>query len=91
MSCGSVTCTTALPITVPSVRLVLPELPAISWRAILHAAWARASRLAERRHQRLALLELDDRLLADIGVSRADALAEARNPFWRWIFQETRP
>lgn len=34
----------------------------------------------DRQHQRAALAELDDRLLADIGVSRAAAKAEAR----RW-------
>jgi hypothetical protein len=29
------------------------------------------------------LSELDDRLLADVGISREDALREARKPFWR--------
>jgi uncharacterized protein YjiS (DUF1127 family) len=82
MSCGSITYTPAIPITVPAVRFVATERPAIPWRALLHGALARALRFAERRRQRLALLELDDRLLADIGVSRADALAEARKPFW---------
>jgi uncharacterized protein YjiS (DUF1127 family) len=46
-------------------------------------AWASVLYLAERRNQRLALCDLDDRLLADIGVSRTDALAEAQKPFWR--------
>ncbi len=32
--------------------------------------------------QRRALLNLDPRMLADIGVSRADALREAARPFW---------
>lgn len=32
--------------------------------------------------QRQALRRLDDRALADIGVSRAEALAEARRPAW---------
>ena len=32
---------------------------------------------------RARLLELDDRLLADIGINRADALLEARKPFWK--------
>jgi len=36
-------------------------------------------RAAERRH----LLTLDDRMLRDIGISRADAANEARKPFWR--------
>jgi uncharacterized protein YjiS (DUF1127 family) len=36
----------------------------------------------ERRRQRQALSELDDHHLKDIGLSRAEALAEARKPFW---------
>lgn len=49
-----------------------PRLRAVlrGWLAALEA-W-----LAVRR-SRLALLQLDDRLLRDIGVTRADALAEA--------------
>jgi uncharacterized protein YjiS (DUF1127 family) len=45
------------------------------------ANWLRAS--AERRRQRRALLDLSDALLEDIGVSRAEALAEASKPCWR--------
>jgi uncharacterized protein YjiS (DUF1127 family) len=41
------------------------------------------SACAERRYQRQALLELNDALLEDIGVSRAEALAEASKPCWR--------
>ena len=41
------------------------------------AAWNR--REAQRRH----LLELDERLLRDVGLSREDAEAEAAKPFWR--------
>lgn len=37
----------------------------------------------ERRAQRRALLRLDDRMLSDIGISRADAEEEHRKPFWR--------
>ena len=33
--------------------------------------------------QRRALLSLDDRTLKDIGISRAEAEREARQPFWR--------
>ena len=39
--------------------------------------------LIDRQRQRRALLELDGHLLADIGVSRRQALAEGRKPFWR--------
>jgi uncharacterized protein YjiS (DUF1127 family) len=38
---------------------------------------------AERRDQRHRLAELNDRMLRDIGLSRADVMAEATKPFWR--------
>lgn len=37
----------------------------------------------ERARQRRALMALDDRLLRDIGISRADAEREVAKPFWR--------
>jgi len=46
------------------------------WRELLRL-WRRRS--AERR----ALLTLNDRELRDIGITRTDALWEARKPFWR--------
>jgi uncharacterized protein YjiS (DUF1127 family) len=43
-----------------------------------------AVRLAlQRRRQRNALLELDDQLLDDIGVTRDQARAEGRKPLWQ--------
>ncbi len=50
-------------------------------------AWLRAvigfvARCAERRRQRQVLGELDDRLLKDIGITRAQARFEADKPFW---------
>lgn len=38
---------------------------------------------AARQRQRRELGELDERLLRDIGVTRAAALREADKPFWR--------
>ena len=38
---------------------------------------------SERRSQRRALAELDERLLQDIGVTRSQARFEAAKPFWR--------
>lgn len=36
-----------------------------------------------RRRSRLQLHSLDDRMLKDIGVSRAEVVAESCKPFWR--------
>jgi uncharacterized protein YjiS (DUF1127 family) len=37
----------------------------------------------ERRRQRLALARLDDRMLKDIGLSRAEVEVELSKPFWQ--------
>jgi uncharacterized protein YjiS (DUF1127 family) len=37
----------------------------------------------ERARQRRHLESLNDRMLRDIGLTRADVLAEASKPFWR--------
>lgn len=39
-------------------------------------------RFEDRRRQRLYLSELDDHLLADIGLTRQDVERECANPFW---------
>jgi uncharacterized protein YjiS (DUF1127 family) len=44
-------------------------------------AWLRRGYAVHR--QRRELLALDERMLKDIGISRADALQEGRKPFWR--------
>lgn len=40
-------------------------------------------RALERRRERRHLAELDDRMLHDIGVSRADVDREVNTPMWR--------
>jgi len=37
----------------------------------------------QRQQQRRALLQLNDRMLSDIGISRCEAEQEAAKPFWR--------
>ena len=50
--------------------------PAGLWADML-ATWL------ERGRQRRALRRLDDRMLKDVGLSRADVEYEAGKPFWR--------
>lgn len=57
----------------------LPERTPAAPRRIV--TWLRLC--MARRRQRQALAELDDRLLADIGVSRGAAARECAKPFWR--------
>ena len=44
--------------------------------------WAMLTAMLRARQTRRLLAEMDDRLLADIGVSRGDAATEASRPFW---------
>jgi uncharacterized protein YjiS (DUF1127 family) len=65
----------------PFARKALPLRlrpgPAWTRRAIeLILDWQEVAR------QRRALLKLDERLLKDIGITRADAEREASRPFW---------
>jgi len=50
-------------------------------RILAMMAWWRA--INERRRQRIALGQLDERMLRDIGIRSYDAACEARKPFWR--------
>lgn len=51
--------------------------------AVVRAGRTWCRQKAERRRQRRALAQLDDRLLRDIGVSREQAARESARPFWR--------
>jgi uncharacterized protein YjiS (DUF1127 family) len=50
--------------------------------ASLLSLWAACAWLRERQRQRQALLELDEHLLDDIGLTREQALAKGRKRFW---------
>ena len=55
----------------------------VAVRAVL-SRWSGAIEIwLNRRQGRQDLSALDDRLLADVGISREDALWEAGKPFWR--------
>jgi uncharacterized protein YjiS (DUF1127 family) len=51
-------------------------VPSVRSLAALAGAWF------ERMRSRDSLARMDDRLLADIGLTRAEAEAEASRPFW---------
>ena len=45
--------------------------------------WARFREWRRRARDRASLAALDDRMLADIGITRADAEYLSNKPFWR--------
>jgi uncharacterized protein YjiS (DUF1127 family) len=77
MSCGSTTCTTEYEI------IDAKPFDGFEWLWQQPSVWlARISYDSERRHQRRQLLELDNRLLSDIGLSREQAMDEACKSLW---------
>lgn len=79
-------CTHTMTRPAPSL---LALLLALAWFALrrfgngCHRAIEVALLWTERARQRQQLLELSDHMLRDIGLTRADAWAEADKPFWR--------
>jgi uncharacterized protein YjiS (DUF1127 family) len=72
------------------LRLVVPGRPHLQRRGSLVQQLVRLAEQAittllrwqELAKQRRALMRLDDHMLKDIGLSRADAMREAERPFW---------
>ena len=76
MSCGSTTCNST-----GTLGAAYPSFPGLGWSWKIPLAWLAGIALGwERRHQYGQLLELDERLLADIGVSR-EAVEEVRRSY----------
>lgn len=71
----------------PQASLADPSLRPVRLVAALRRAISAAIRwvreVSERGAQRRALAQLDDRLLRDIGVSRAEADMETKRVHWR--------
>ena len=78
MSCADKSHATLNAITLPFPQRPWPKWPSGVWRRFRHAR--------ELRRQRRALRELDDRQLADIGITREQALREANKLFWPRTF-----
>ena len=81
MSCGGTQCPPTL--LYPSLHTLGIPAPFTGWGRRWWRIASRLLRLYDRPQQRRALLELDDRMLADIGISRRQASEEARKPFWK--------
>ena len=61
-----------------------PQLPPVTLTGgFFQRLVSRAALWAERRRQRRRLAMLDDRMLKDIGLSRADIWLEVEKPFWQ--------
>jgi uncharacterized protein YjiS (DUF1127 family) len=60
------------------------QTPNVQNVAYSHIGLLERIRIWRRRsHERQMLMIMSDRLLRDIGITRHDALCEARKPFWR--------
>lgn len=57
--------------------------PAARFGAMLNVALAMPRLWLSRRHDRRALLQLDDHMLRDIGFDRVQVEAMAARPFWQ--------
>ena len=69
----------------PARRNVLPRLLALL-RLLMQACGRAGAVIGEwhrRSRERAQLAMLDDRMLRDIGVTRADVWYECNKPFWR--------
>jgi len=91
MSCGSSTCKRI-------TAIAYARGPEPAWRGSrLWRIWLRCGAVLDRAkrrrvwielekmRQRRILLDLDDRLLKDIGLTREQAMQEAHKPFWKYF------
>ena len=64
--------------SIPSVHF----MPRRSARAMAGQCWSMLGAMVRAHQTRQLLGEMDDRLLADIGIGRGDAIVEAGRPMW---------
>lgn len=71
----------------PRISVSKPASDARPWTATVRhwsgTAFDRLAQWHDRTNQRRQLSELNDRQLADIGVTRIDACNESAKPFWQ--------
>ncbi len=62
-----------------STLFALPRMPV---QAPARSVWARLGAMIQARHTRHLLMDMEPRMLADIGIGRSEAMHEANRPFW---------
>ena len=83
MSCGSTTCNSATTLDA--------SFPNLGWSWKIPLAWLTGIALwLDRRYEYRQLLELDDHLLADIGLSRADVEEVRRSHLYLAAWRDSR-
>jgi uncharacterized protein YjiS (DUF1127 family) len=86
MSCGSAPC-----VSTTTLDATSPPFPDLAWSWKIPLAWLAGIALwLERRYEYRELLELDDRLLADIGLSRTDVEAVRRSGLYLTAWRDSR-
>jgi uncharacterized protein YjiS (DUF1127 family) len=86
MSCGSTICNST-----NNLEAASPLSPDLRWFWKIPLAWlAGIARGWERRYQCRQLLELDDHLLADIGLSRTAVEEVRRSPLYMIAWRDSR-
>jgi uncharacterized protein YjiS (DUF1127 family) len=55
----------------------------VAYRLVAHRLVDWLLGALERQRERRMLLALDERMLRDVGITRADALREGGKPFWQ--------
>ena len=86
MSCGSITS-----ISTNILEPALPSLPGLGWSWKIPLAWLDGiARRWERRGQYRDLLELDDRMLADVGLARTGVEEVRRSHLYMIAWRDSR-